>query len=118
MQKQWKLLILHSQTNDPRGGKIVKDAEGNPIGVFMEEAEQLISIQYQKYLDERTYEEQINDKKKAITLAIDECLSNGITTLHDAGATFEDIRVLKEMVDTKVKLKFDYMKCYWKIIIL
>lgn len=88
-----------SRTNDPRGGKIVKDKEGNPIGVFMEEAEQLISIHYQKYLDRRSYEERINEKKKAITLAIDECLSYGITTLHDAGASFEDIRVLKEMVE-------------------
>ena len=97
--KAMEIANVTSQTNDPRGGKIVKDDEGNPIGVFMEEAEQLISIHYQKYLDERTYEEQINKKKKAITLAIDECLSYGITTLHDAGATFEDIRVLKEMAE-------------------
>jgi len=97
--KAMEIANVNSQTNDPRGGKIVKDDEGNPIGVFMEEAEQLISIHYQKYFDERTYEEQIKKKKKAITLAIDECLSYGITTLHDAGATFEDIRVLKEMAE-------------------
>jgi predicted amidohydrolase YtcJ len=65
----------------------------------MEEAERLISSHYQKYLDGRTLEEQKNEKKKAITLAIDECLSNGITSLHDAGASFEDIKVLREMVE-------------------
>jgi predicted amidohydrolase YtcJ len=97
--KAMEIANVTSETTDPRGGKIVKDKEGNPIGVFMEEAEQLISSHYQKYLDERTLEEQKNEKKKAITLAIDECLSNGITSLHDAGASFEDIRVLRQMVE-------------------
>jgi predicted amidohydrolase YtcJ len=97
--KAMEIANVTSETTDPRGGKIVKDKEGNPIGVFMEEAEQLISSHYQKYLDERTLEEQKNEKKKAITLAIDECLSNGITSLHDAGASFEDIKVLRQMVE-------------------
>jgi predicted amidohydrolase YtcJ len=97
--KAMEIANVTSETPDPRGGKIVKDKEGNPIGVFMEEAEQLISSHYQKYLDERTLEEQKNEKKKAITLAIDECLSNGITSLHDAGASFEDIWVLRQMVE-------------------
>ncbi len=97
--KAMEIANVTSETTDPRGGKIVKDKEGNPIGVFMEEAEQLISSHYQKYLDERTLEEQKNEKKKAITLAIDECLSNGITSLHDAGASFEDIKILRQMVE-------------------
>ena len=97
--KAMEIANVTSETTDPRGGKIVKDKEGNPIGVFMEEAEKLISSHYQKYLDERTLEEQKNEKKKAITLAIDECLSNGITSLHDAGASLEDIKVLRQMVE-------------------
>lgn len=105
--KAMEIAKVTSETPDPQGGKIVKDNEGNPIGVFMEEAERLISSHYQKYLDERTLAEQINEKKKAITLAIDECLSYGITSLHDAGASFEDIQVLKQMVehgDIKIRL--------------
>ena len=97
--KAMEIANVNSQTNDPRGGKIVKDSEDNPIGVFMEEAERLISIHYQNHLNKRSYQERVNDKKKAVILAIDECLSYGITSLHDAGATFEDIRVLKEMVE-------------------
>lgn len=105
--KAMEIAKVTSETPDPQGGKIVKDNEGNPIGVFMEEAERLISSHYQKYLDERTLAEQVNEKKKAITLAIDECLSYGITSLHDAGASFEDIQVLKQMVehgDIKIRL--------------
>jgi predicted amidohydrolase YtcJ len=64
--KAMEIANVTSETTDPRGGKIVKDKEGNPIGVFMEEAEQLISSHYQKYLDERTLEEQKNEKKKQL----------------------------------------------------
>lgn len=91
---------ITSETPSPRGGEIVKDKDGEPIGVFMEEAEKLISKKYIEKLNSKSRQERINDKKKAISLAINECLSKGITTLHDAGATFEDIRVIREMVDS------------------
>lgn len=91
---------INSDTPNPKGGKIVKDQDGKPIGVFMEEAERLISEKYIEQENSKSKQELISDKKKAISLAIDECLSKGITTLHDAGATFEDIRVIREMVDS------------------
>lgn len=94
------LANIDSATTNPHGGKIIKDSKGEPIGVFMEEAEKLIFGEYQKYLDSKSFAEQKQDKKNEIKLAIKECLANGVTTLHDAGATFEDIRVIKEMVDS------------------
>jgi len=97
---------ITTETPNPSGGEILRDEEGGAVGVFMEEAERLISTHYQNYLESRSYQDQINDKKKAITLAIEECLSNGITTLHDAGASFEDLRVIKEMVDdNQIKIR-------------
>ena len=95
-----KLANINSETPDPRGGQIIKDEDGNPIGVFMEEAEHLIADQHQEFIRSRSYSEQVAAKKQAIKLAIDECLSNGITSLHDAGASFEDIRILRDMVDS------------------
>ncbi|MCB9208451.1 MAG: amidohydrolase [Ignavibacteriales bacterium] len=104
--KAMALANITSETPDPFGGKIIKDEKGNPIGVFMEDAERLISEQYEKYLKSKSYNEQKEDKKKAIRLAIDECLSNGITSFHDAGASFEDIRIIKEMVDNnEIKIR-------------
>jgi len=97
-----KIANITTDTKDPYGGKIVRDKDGYPIGVFMEEAEKLISTYYQKYFENRSSFEKITEKKKAITLAIEECLENGITSLHDAGASLKDIRVLKEMVDSNV----------------
>ncbi len=95
------LANITSETSDPRGGKIIRDSDGEAIGVFMEEAERLISNEYNKFIKNKTHEEQVNDKKRVITLAINECLSKGVTTLHDAGATFSDIKVIKDMVDNK-----------------
>lgn len=95
-----KLGKINAETSDPHGGKILRDENGNPIGVFMEEAEKLITQYHDEYIQNKSIEEQINDKKKVINLAIEECLSNGITSLHDAGATFEDINLLRSMADS------------------
>lgn len=95
-----KLAKINAETPDPHGGKILRDENGNPIGVFMEEAEKLITKYHDEYIKNKSKEEQINDKKKVINLAIEECLSNGITSLHDAGATFEDINLMRTMADS------------------
>ena len=100
--KAMSIANITSETPNPRGGEIIKDVDGEPIGVFMEEAELLISQKYIERVKNKSLEEQIDDKKKAISLAVEECLSKGITTLHDAGATFEDIRVIREMVDSNL----------------
>lgn len=97
--KAMEIANITSGTKDPRGGKIIRDSKGNPIGVFMEEAEKLISDAYKSYAQSKSLEKQIADKKKAIQLAMKECLSNGITSFHDAGASFEDLKLLKEMAD-------------------
>jgi len=97
---------ISKKTLDPRGGKIIRDNDNESIGVFMEEAEKLISSAYDRYLQNKSNEELSNDKKKAIKLAIDECLKKGITSLHDAGASFDDIKVIKEMVENnEIKIR-------------
>lgn len=95
------LAKITPETPNPRGGKIIKDQNSEPIGVFMEEAEKLITDQYDKYIQNLSYREQVENKEKAIELAIEECLKNGITTLHDAGASFKDIKVIRKMTDEK-----------------
>ena len=100
--KAMELANVNAGTKDPRGGEIIRDEDGNPIGVFIEEAEKLIYRKYNKFIQNRSYAEQVNDKKYAITLAMEECLSKGITSFHDAGATFDDIRVIREMADSNL----------------
>ncbi len=94
-----KLAGISKQTKNPDGGTIVKDNDGNPIGVFEENAENLIRKFYDEYLSKRSEEEKLNHYKKIIKLASDECLKKGITSCSDAGQPFEVIDILKKFAD-------------------
>ena len=39
------------------------------------------------------------EEKRAAALAAEECLANGITTFHDAGVSFEDVDLFRQLVD-------------------
>jgi predicted amidohydrolase YtcJ len=75
------------KTAAPEGGEIIRDAGGAPTGVFVDTAKRLVTPQ------ERGEAEQ----RRAIELAMDECLSKGITSLVDAGAAIEAIALYKEL---------------------
>lgn len=69
------------------GGEILRDANGNPTGLFNEDpAMNLISKHIPR--DE--------NPERALTLALEECAANGITSLHDAGATRESIELFRK----------------------
>jgi predicted amidohydrolase YtcJ len=98
--KAMEIAGVDSSTKDPEGGKIVKDEEGNPIGVFEENAAGLISRYYNDYLQKLSEEELKLNQVRAYMLASEECLSKGITTLHDAGASYADIDIMMELADS------------------
>ncbi|UCC40209.1 MAG: amidohydrolase [Candidatus Aminicenantes bacterium] len=85
-----------SKTLDPSGGEIVKDSKGNPIGIFRETAQRLIRRAFSHYVDNRPPEENEAERRKVVDLAIKECVSKGLTSLHDAGSSFETIDLFKE----------------------
>ena len=81
------------------GGEIIRDDLGNPTGVFNERAMPLIERNIPKNTTERD--------RKALKLALQACLRNGITSFHDAGATrdaIEQFRVFKENGELNVRL--------------
>ncbi len=89
--KAMEMAGIDGHTAAPPGGEIVKDGEGNPIGVFRETASDLL---------ERSYERAFPpDSRRVARLAAQEALSKGITTVHDAGATFETVDLYRTMVD-------------------
>ncbi len=69
------------------GGEIIRDALGNPTGIFNERATKLI----ERYIPERTPA----TDAKALNLALQQCLQNGITSFHDAGVSREIIELYK-----------------------
>lgn len=97
--KAMELAGITKDTQDPPGGEIVKDSEGNPIGAFRETAQRLLSRASNHYLESRTPEEIGAEQLRGIELAVQECLSNGVTSFHDAGSSFETIDLFKKLAE-------------------
>jgi len=70
----------------PVGGEIFRDELGNPTGIFNETAEQLI----EKIIPANSEE----SDAKALQLALDACLRNGITSFHSAGESQRTIDLI------------------------
>lgn len=74
-------------SSDLEGGEILRDANGNPTGLFNEDpAMNLISKHIPR--DE--------NPERALALALEECAANGITSFHDAGASRESIELFRK----------------------
>jgi predicted amidohydrolase YtcJ len=87
------------ETPDPTGGRIVRDASGEAIGVFEERAMEAIAAVHEAYLETLSQEEQQERWRRGIELAEQECLSKGITSFQDAGSGFEEIEDYKKMAE-------------------
>jgi predicted amidohydrolase YtcJ len=85
--KAMALFGITRATRAPEGGEIIHDAAGEPTGVFVDNAERLVTPQ------ERSEPE----LRRALELAMDECLQKGVTSLTDAGAPVEVIGLYKEL---------------------
>jgi predicted amidohydrolase YtcJ len=82
---------VNAATKDPEGGRIVRDANGNPTGVFIDNAQGLI----ERVTKAPSYEL----RKQRILKAAQAIAANGLTEMHDAGADEATIRAVRELVD-------------------
>ena len=94
-----KVAEVTKTTPDPSGGKILKDANGNPTGLFNERAQGLVSAAYARDRATRTPAKVEADLREVIELASREALSKGLTGVHDAGSPPSTIDVMKRVVD-------------------
>ena len=85
--KAMELFNINKNSSDPIGGEIFKDLSGNPTGLFNEKAMSLITP------PENTFQDHLD----ALKMANDHAIENGITTFHDAGSDFKDIKAYKEL---------------------
>src|SRR5581483_9837404 len=99
--KAMQLAGVTKATADPNGGKILKDANGNPSGLFNERAQTLIAEALARDLARRTPAQVEADLRTVIDLAARESLSKGLTTVTDAGSPPATIEVMKRVVDEK-----------------
>lgn len=98
-KKAMDLAGITAETPNPSGGEIVRDSRGEAIGVFAENAMDLIEHAYQAHLDSLSTEDKKAEWLKGIELAQQDCLKKGITSFQDAGSTFDEIDWYKEMAE-------------------
>ena len=84
-----KLANIDSNTPDPQGGFIEKDSNGEPTGLLVDMAMNLIADLIPKSTR--------NDDKKAFLEGIQRNVALGWTQIHVPGGTFEDISILNEI---------------------
>jgi len=96
--KAMEVANVSATTPNPPGGQIVRDGNGQATGAMLEEGERLF---YASLEAEQTQNPQahLNKEKRAVALAAEECLRKGITSLHEAGLLWDDIDLLKELVE-------------------
>lgn len=83
---------INRETTGPEGGRIVRDQEGEAIGVFEENAARLIEDRYDEYLNNLTSEEEKTLFFSYVDSAQRECLKYGITSFQDAGSTTDEFK--------------------------
>jgi hypothetical protein len=75
-------------TADPEGGEIVRDLQGRATGLFRERAAGLIEAARSRQQQMLSDAQREAEFRRAVTLAVEECHRNGITSFHDAGSSF------------------------------
>ena len=95
--KAMEVAGITAETPDPDGGLILRDHQGVTTGVFEENALELIDDVYDAYIAGLNIAERDKRWKVAMSKVQHHCLQHGITTFHDAGSTFEEVAMYREM---------------------
>lgn len=77
-------------TEDPAGGQILRDAEGRPTGVFVDNAMDLVTAKIPRL--------SVEDEKLALSKAMVALAAYGMTSVHDAGVSAQTVQAYKELL--------------------
>ena len=87
--KALALAGISANTVSPEGGEIVKDEQGNPTGVLIDNAMNLV-FNVIPDLNQQQLE-------STLTLAMDSLASYGLTSVHDAGISISNIKAYQQL---------------------
>ncbi|HVQ29237.1 MAG TPA: amidohydrolase, partial [Vicinamibacteria bacterium] len=90
---------INRSTEDPSGGAIQRDAQGEPTGVLKESAKRLVS----SLLPAPAHFERYRAFKKGLDLAA----SYGLTSVHQVSFSEEDLKVMEQVLaESGLKVRF------------
>ena len=96
--KALQLAGISKDTIDPPGGEIIRDAEGNPTGVLIDNAMLLL----EKQIPQQSEAERL----AALDAAFEHLLALGITSTHDAGVDQANLQSYQQLrKDNKLPLR-------------
>lgn len=81
---------IEPHTPDPDGGRILRDTSGDPTGVLIDRAMDLVLNR----IPLPTFE----DTRKRLARAARECARVGLTTVHDAGVNAQTIAAYRDLI--------------------
>ncbi len=81
---------VNDSTPDPHGGKILRDSTGKATGILIDTAQGLVRSK----VPPPTFAQ----IKRQLELAARECARLGLTGVHDAGVSAEDLRAYRELI--------------------
>ncbi|MBM3759758.1 MAG: amidohydrolase [Acidobacteria bacterium] len=89
-RKALELAGVTKDTQDPPGGQIIRDKQGNPTGVLIDKAQGLVT----RKIPTLTYEQ----VKRRLKLAADAAVKLGLTGVHDAGIGVDERNAYRELI--------------------
>ena len=96
-EKALEIAGITADTPDPPNGEIFKDPDsGHPTGILTNKAQDILEQHIPELSRDRI--------ERALELAHDECLRNGLTTVHEAKTTAEMLKAFRSL-KSKNKLK-------------
>lgn len=83
---------ITKDTPNPTGGEVVKDENGIPTGLLVDTAKLLAFNSIPAFTEEKAL--------KALEMAQEEFLSNGLTSVHDAGCDLQTLGMIKGLYES------------------
>jgi hypothetical protein len=80
-----------AETQDPEGGRIVRGSDGGPTGLLLEQAEALVRAVMPD-------EDSPETRERHIRTALAQYARSGLTGVHDAGASLDEIAIYKKLL--------------------
>jgi predicted amidohydrolase YtcJ len=85
-----KLAGIDNKTPDPPGGKIVRDEKGEATGILIDRAMILVG--------EKVPAPTLEQVERRLRIAAEDCVKQGLTSIHDAGVDFDTIKAYENLV--------------------
>ena len=89
-RKALEIAGITRSTADPPGGKIVRNADGEPTGILIDRAQGLVSAK----IPQRSAEE----TERRLAKAARECARLGLTGIHDAGVGGQELEAYRRLI--------------------